>query len=102
MKKTTALSILAILSVSLGGCGGNNDFKATASMPVNDLFAQACAGCHGENGEGKFGILLKLAGSDDAAEEMAEKIRHGGHIMPAFPNISEAEAISIATFLKSR
>ncbi|MCU7843781.1 MAG: cytochrome c [Candidatus Thiodiazotropha sp. (ex Monitilora ramsayi)] len=102
MKKTTLLTIMALATLGLSGCGGNDEFKPTDGMPVNDLFAQACASCHGENGSGKFGFLLKIAGSEDAIEDMAQKIRDGGHIMPAFVNISQSEAISIATYVKGQ
>jgi cytochrome c551 len=102
MNKTTRLYAICLIAAGLSACSGSNDYKPTAGMPVEQLFAEACADCHGENGEGKFGFLLSIAGSDESAEEIVTKIHTGGHVMPAFPNIEENEAVAIAEFIKSR
>jgi mono/diheme cytochrome c family protein len=101
MFKTTQFIGACLVAASLSGCS-DSDFKPAEGMPANQLFAEACASCHGDNGQGKFGMLLKLAGSDLSSEEMVQKIRQGGHVMPAFPNISEEEALAIASFIKSQ
>jgi len=33
-------------------------------------------------------------------DEIVNKIQNGGYIMPAFPNISEMEALTVAGYLK--
>lgn len=101
MYKTTRFICASLMAAALSGCGGSNDYKPNAGMPVEQLFAEACAGCHGDNGEGKFGFLLTLAGSDTADEEFVTKIREGGVLMPAFPQISEDEAAAITGYLKN-
>ncbi len=102
MTKTTRFFSICLIAAGLSACSGSNDYKPTADMPVEQLFAEACADCHGENGEGKFGFLLSIAGSEKPAEEIVSKIRTGGHVMPAFPNIGENEGLAIAEFIKSR
>jgi len=102
MDKTTSIMGACLLAASLSGCSGSKDFKPTEGMGAGELFAQACTTCHGENGNGKFGFLLKIAGSQTPLQEMADKIRNGGYVMPAFPNISEADALAIAGFLKGQ
>jgi cytochrome c553 len=99
MVKTTRIIAACLVAGSLSGCS-DSDFKPAENMPVNELFAEACAGCHGDQGAGKFGFLLTLAGSDLPTEEIVEKVRQGGHVMPAFPNISETEATAIAGYIK--
>lgn len=100
MFKTTQIIAACLVAGSLSGCS-DSAFKPAENMPANEIFAQVCAGCHGDSGAGKFGFLLQLAGTDLSAEEIVEKVRQGGHVMPAFPNISEGEAVAIAAYLKS-
>lgn len=101
MYKTTRLISACLIATSLYGCSGG-DFKPTADMSAEQIFAEACAGCHGDNGEGKFGFLLSIAGSRTPDEEITEKILHGGHFMPAFRNLSASDANALAAFLKRR
>jgi mono/diheme cytochrome c family protein len=102
MYKTTRFIGACLIAAGLSGCSGSSDYKPSAGMPAEQLFAEACAGCHGDTGEGKFGFLLAVAGSDAADAEIVTKIREGGHVMPAFPLISEEEAAAIAGYLKHR
>ncbi|MCG7899912.1 MAG: cytochrome c [Candidatus Thiodiazotropha lotti] len=102
MKKTTYLSGVSLLALSLSGCSDSNDFKPITGMDGMDIYANACASCHGENGQGKFGLLLKLADSEASPEEISAKIINGGQLMPAFPNISQAQAEQIAAYLKAQ
>ncbi|MES9940394.1 MAG: cytochrome c [Candidatus Thiodiazotropha sp. 6PLUC2] len=102
MKKTIYITGITLLALTLTGCSDSNDFKPVAGMDGMDIYANACSSCHGSNGQGKFGFLLKLAGTDDSSEEISEKIINGGHIMPAFPNISQQEAEKVAAYLKAQ
>ncbi len=102
MHKTTRLIGAGLLAAALAGCSGSQEFTPTAGMSPDQVFAQACSGCHGEGGEGKFGFLLSIAGTDADSGEIVAKIRNGGHVMPAFPNIDESTATAIAAYLKSR
>ncbi len=100
MIKTTHLIGISLLTLTLTGCSDVNDYKPEGGLDGKAMFSQACASCHGESGNGKFGFLLKISESEESAEEIAEKISSGGTIMPAFPNISQDEAQSIAHYLK--
>jgi mono/diheme cytochrome c family protein len=102
MHKTTTIMGACLLAASLAGCSGSNDFKPTEGMGASELFKQACSTCHGENGNGKFGFLLKIADSEAPLQEIVDKIHNGGHVMPAFPNISEADALAVAGYLKGQ
>ena len=98
MNKTTQLIGAGLIAAVMSGCS-SSDYKPTAGLPVDQLFAEACSGCHGKDGEGKFGFLLAVAGTETATPEIISKIRQGGHLMPAFPQISESEATAIAVYL---
>jgi mono/diheme cytochrome c family protein len=101
MNKTTCLAGICLSLSLLTGCSDSNDFTPVSGMDGLAIYANACANCHGENGSGKFGFLLKLAGSDGSTEEIVEMIRNGGHFMPAFPNIGSQQAEQVAAYLKS-
>jgi mono/diheme cytochrome c family protein len=101
MTKTTQLIGAGLIATALSGCG-SSDYKPTAGMPVDQLFAEACSSCHGDNGEGKLGFILSVAGTEVSTPEIVTKIRQGGHVMPDFPNISEEEATALAAYLKSQ
>ncbi|MES9826205.1 MAG: cytochrome c [Candidatus Thiodiazotropha endolucinida] len=101
MKKTTCLAGICLAGSLLTGCSDNNDFKPAAGMDGMDIYANACSNCHGVNGSGKFGFLLKLSGTDSNTEEIVDKIRNGGHIMPAFPNIDTRHVGLVAAYIKT-
>jgi cytochrome c551 len=87
--------------VLLSGCGGTNSYTPVAGGTPAQIYADTCAGCHGAQGEGKFGALLKLAGTTHAAADLGAKIRAGGPVMPAFVNISEADATAVGEYIRS-
>ncbi len=99
MGKTTYIAGICLLGSLVAGCSDSN-FKPVSGMDGKDIFANACSGCHGENASGKFGFLLKLAGTEATTDEIVSKIRDGGHIMPAFPNIDTQSATLVSDYLK--
>jgi mono/diheme cytochrome c family protein len=101
MYKTTRFIGICLIAAGLSACGGDSDYQPNAGQSPEQIFAEACASCHGEKGEGKFGFLLSVAGSDEPVEEIVGKIRQGGHMMPAFSQISEQEAAAVAGYLKN-
>ena len=101
MHKTTRLFAIPALALILSGCGGPNAFTPSEGMSSLEIFDAACQSCHGEKGTGKFGLILKLAGSDDPVEEINDKIKNGGHLMPSFPNIGDADRTALAGYVKS-
>jgi len=102
MGKTTRIIATCLLAAGLGGCSGSKDFTPTQGMAPEAIFAEACSTCHGENGGGKLGFLLSIAGTDTSVEEIVNKIQNGGHIMPAFPNIGATEARAVAEYIKAQ
>ena len=101
MKKTAPMIVIPVLAAALAGCAGPNDYRPTEGMSAADIFSYACSSCHGENGSGKFGFLLRIAGTDSSSEEIAAIIVSGGYIMPGFPNISSAQRSLIAAYVKA-
>lgn len=92
---TVSLSLFALL---LAGCGADTYAPGTGATAAG-IFADACANCHGDGGEGKFG-LLRIKDSVSSELEIAEKIAAGSTLMPAFPNIGESERMALAKYLK--
>jgi mono/diheme cytochrome c family protein len=101
MTKTTRLFALTALTALLSGCGGPSDFTPSEGMTAAEIYASACAACHGDKGAGKFGFLFKIAGSESSAEAMAAAINEGGTIMPSFPNLSDEQRLMMAGYIKS-
>ncbi len=91
-----------LISATLCGCSGGKDFKPSAGMPVEQIFAEACSGCHGDEGEGIFGFLLSVAGTKTPSDELSVLIRNGGHLMPAYPQIDKENADALVAYLKDR
>ncbi|PYE54453.1 c-type cytochrome [Deinococcus yavapaiensis] len=61
----------------------------------------ACAGCHGVAGQGGAGP--KLVGDEhvDDTGLIVNNIRKGKGIMPAYPNLSDAEIIAVTNYIRN-
>ena len=81
--------------------GGNEPYVPKTDSP-EIIYQQACAHCHGDNGEGSG--LLYPAFSDDAynLQEIKEKITQGTWLMPGFENIKGDTLNSLADFILER
>lgn len=101
MTHSTRITITAVLAAILSGCGGSDDYTPKAGMAAADIFAEACQSCHGASGGGKFGFVLKIAGTDASPAHVAQHIAEGGPVMPAFPNIPGPERLALAEYLKA-
>ncbi len=97
MKKSWMMVPAVLL---LSGCGGTNSYTPTAGTTSAQIYAENCANCHGAQGEGKFGFLLKLAETEHSAETLGAKVRAGGPMMPAFENISETDAVALGAYIR--
>lgn len=79
--------------------------SAQAAPDGARLYAQNCAACHGERGDGGIGIPLALpsfhAQVDD--EYLRKSIRLGrpGRVMPPAPHLSDAEVDAIVKHMRS-
>lgn len=69
------------------------------------LYAQKCASCHGENGDGGIGIPLSLPSFQALVDDdfLKQTIWYGrkGRVMPAFSNLSEAEVDAVVRHMRS-
>jgi mono/diheme cytochrome c family protein len=102
MNKKLSLSLSLLAAGLLTGCGGPDEYTPAEGLGGADIYAAACQNCHGEGGKGKFGFLLKIAGTDHEAEEIANKVRDGGFIMPSFPNIGDKERQALAEYIRAQ
>ena len=106
-------SLLAAVAL-LAGCGGDGDsgsdgppakppFEVVQSgKPADgrDVFADSCAGCHGDDGGGGSGPALAGRGEYTNADVVVEQIRDGGGGMPAFEgDLSEQELADVSAFV---
>ena len=69
------------------------------------LYAQNCAACHGENGNGGIGVPLSLpsfqATVDDHYLKNSIRLGRPGRVMPAFKQLQDAEVSAIVLHLRS-
>ena len=62
------------------------------------VFEQACAKCHGPQGEGQSG-RPRLRGRGFAPALVREMVVHGKRAMPRFPNIREKALSNLARYV---
>src|SRR5690625_1415724 len=87
----------------LGACGGGDDTSEPAddtgedteetedsdadegatSEAAEELYAESCASCHGDDLSGQVGPALGAEGADLSADEIVEIIENGQGSMPA-------------------
>ncbi len=76
--------------------------SALVTRPAEaQVFQRECAPCHGSHGEGRIGP--QIAGRTFIADSIVAQVRHGGLLMPAFPQseISEAELQALVAYVDS-
>ncbi|MBL3526288.1 MAG: cytochrome c [gamma proteobacterium endosymbiont of Lamellibrachia anaximandri] len=100
MNTTTKLLAPLAAATLLTGCGASEYSPSITTTPA-EMFANGCQSCHGEKGTGKFGLLLRLAGSEESIEHIASKIEKGGMVMSSFPGINAAQRLALATYVKT-
>jgi len=97
--KTLVIGLFAALSVASGAAVASADLAK----------AKNCLACHAMDkklvGPAYKDVAAKYAGDKDAATKLAKKIREGGTgvwgqvPMPANPQVSEAEAVTLAKWI---
>ena len=97
--KILAVSVLATLALASGGAFASADLAK----------AKNCMACHALDkklvGPAYKDVAAKYAGDKDAVTKLAKKIREGGTgvwgqvPMPANPQVSEAEALTLAKWV---
>lgn len=91
------------LPVALPGSSDEAAEPATERSPEAsaDLYAQTCAACHGETGEGGFGpALAGNAALEDAPQVIAQVLAGGGG-MPAFAHLSDEKVAALVSYVRS-
>lgn len=91
----------SITAATLTGCLGPSEYDPALTATPSDMFIEGCQSCHGEKGEGKFGMILKLAGTEATISDIANKMENGGQIMPAFPGVETPQRMILAAYVKT-
>jgi mono/diheme cytochrome c family protein len=99
MRRTLAAVAFAIvLTVAVAACGGSSGGGSTDTTPAATtpaatgtealaaidgaaIFADNCAGCHGQDGSGGKGPDIR---GEDNRDKVVERVTNGGDAMPAF------------------
>ncbi|MEW4982080.1 MAG: c-type cytochrome [Cycloclasticus sp.] len=95
------MKILSIALILLSTTCFANDYQPTAGASGAQMFSEACAACHGDDGTGKFGLFFDLSTSTLLDAQMKETIQQGGLMMPAFANIKGKELDVLVTYIRS-
>jgi mono/diheme cytochrome c family protein len=86
------------------GANANTAEPVDQFAEVRSIFSEKCAGCHKQDGAGgirdvdgkrlKVPKIRNMSTSEDEEAEMTEQIRDGGHGMPPFKKVLNADQIS--------
>jgi cytochrome c553 len=79
----------------------NNHYQPRTSNP-DIIYKDACAGCHGDRGESENLLYPDISRNELAAEDIIEKIKNGGFLMPAFPNIADSTLNILGTYIAEK
>jgi len=75
--------------------------NATASQRGEMLYGTACVFCHGPNKVGNPPLYPPLTGVARSDEELADQIRNGKGIMPAFSQFTEIQIADLIAYLRN-
>ena len=96
------LKLPYLLAAALLGLASSAAFAASDGAR---LYAQNCAACHGETGNGGIGVPLSLpsfqASIDDEYLHKTIRLGRPGRVMPAFTQLSDEEVEAIVRHLRS-
>ena len=110
------LAILALVAFTLAACGGDGGGDGEDSGPPPqqvvdqgnssdgvDVYAQSCAACHGDDGDGGSGPRLAGEEAYTSADVVVDQIRNGGGGMPAFGDrLSDQELADVSAYVVER
>jgi mono/diheme cytochrome c family protein len=101
------IASLLLLTAGLLGCSsGSSEQQVTLVDKESNgytLYTQNCAGCHGENLQGRSGPNLQHVGSQLTTDKLSQQIAQGAAGMPAFKNkLDEAQITELATWLSKQ
>ncbi len=78
-----------------------SDYQPAAGANGAQIYREACAACHGDDGMGKFGLFFDLSTSVMLADERKKVIQQGGMMMPSFANINGKELDGLVAYIQS-
>jgi cytochrome c551 len=86
---------VAMAALALAGCSKTNPYSPAAGASGEDIFKAACIECHKiENGR-----IFELSSDKANAAAIAGKVKGGGLMMPAFPNMKPDELASVGQYV---
>lgn len=92
---------LLLLLILISTTGIASDYQPTAGANGAQIYREACAACHGDDGMGKFGLFFDLSTSVLLDDGMKKVIQQGGMMMPAFANIKGKELDALVAYIHS-
>ena len=105
MKPARNLPARNLLVLLLGSVAASLALPATAAPDGAKLYAQNCAACHGDRGDGGIGVPLALssfqATVDNTYLERTIRLGRPGRVMPAFSQLKDDEVDAIVKHLRS-
>ncbi len=81
------LLLIAAFAVAYMMLGQGDSIYVPTTDKADILYREACAGCHGRQGEGKHLFYPALAKEDMEEKDIRHIIQTGALMMPAFRNI---------------
>ena len=66
------------------------------------IYREACAECHGKQGEGNGWFYPPLGEKEIRREEVAEIVRNGAFMMPAFPQIPDTTLLRLSAYIREK
>jgi len=94
-KQMLVVAAVAVLS----GCAGSKDYAPAAGTSGQEIFSQACVGCHGAISDTELTTFWEISAENANAAYVVEKIGKGSMTMPSFPKINGAELEAITAFV---
>ena len=113
-KEVRALVLAGALALAAGASGG--EAQQAGAAAGQQVYAQVCAGCHAETGEGNPGVYPPLAGSEwvnGPPARLVNILLHGltgpvmvageeyAGLMPGWGQLKDAEIAAVATYVRS-
>jgi mono/diheme cytochrome c family protein len=103
----TALTAILCSAAIAGGCGGSS--SGGSSTPAGggsgsadgaQIFADNCAACHGDQGQGGVGPNLQTSTKAGDKQAVVDQVTNGGGGMPPFGDkLSDQEIQAVADYV---
>jgi len=93
--------IIFVLVIFLFFTGQTNEYIPETSNP-DQVYKEACAGCHGERGKGEGVLYPDLAKESLEVREIIDVVRNGELFMPSFPHIPDSTLQKLALYVSEK